>query len=193
MLEKFPEIWNLIKGRVITDLNLLAVGFLIWMMAHENTASIPVVASLPVILQPIAKILFPVLWGVAIQLLVRLTREDAANTAKAQVIFDNLTQDVGAVIEHPSVKTVSEVLSRDLIPPVEHAIETAIPAAAPVLEKVIPEIEAIPAQIAAGQHVDLGGIEATVVTAAEPVIATAIMGTLSSVVSVAHHSDHPVA
>lgn len=143
MLESFNQIWKIIRGRVITDLNVIGVIVLLWIVSHTNGSALPVVNLLPAGLQPVAKLVFPVAWWAICQYCIVLSRTEAVvktaadYQAEIEHIRAVLAQDYADIHDSPTAKTVIEDVAKVAIPLVEAAVVHELPIAAPIVEAAV--------------------------------------------------------
>lgn len=186
MLENLKPIWAIIRGRVITDLNVIGVIILMWIVAHINSNTLPVVNMLPAALQPLAKLAFPVAWWAICQYCIVLSRTEAVtktaaeHQAEIEHIRAELARDYTDFRETPTVKTVAVDVAKTVIPMAEAAVIKEIPIAAPIVEAVVHaaeqaaglDVQITASNTAGGEHVPPVVNSPTVVapgTAAGPV------------------------
>lgn len=143
MLESAKEIWNIIKGRVITDLNLVGVIVLLWIVDHTNANILPFVSFLPAALQPIAKFIVPMIWWAVCQYCIVLSRTVAitktASDYQAEIehIRSVLAQDFTDIHDSPTARTVVTDAAKIVVPAVVAVVDKEIPIAAPVVDAVV--------------------------------------------------------
>lgn len=144
MIESFKQIWDIVKGRVITDLNLIGIIVLMWIVSHTNANVLPLVGDLPTAVQPIAKFIVPIIWWGVCQYCIVLSRTQAVlNTSQTyqqeiEHIRSVLAQDYTDIHNSPTAKTIVLDVAKTVIPAAEAVVERELPAAAkPIIEEAV--------------------------------------------------------
>lgn len=164
MLENIKSVWDIIKGRVITDLNLLGVAVLLWIVAHGHSSVLPLVNMLPVALQPIAGFIAPIVFGVVVQYAIIQTRQLHGSTlTEATHIWEVGEADILELLKSPTIKAavVAALKDADEIgkPLVVGAVAAEAPILVPAVEAVIERVEQA-AGIATGEAIPAGEVKA---------------------------------
>lgn len=146
MLENLKSIWDIIKGRVITDLNLIGVAVLLWIVAHQGASVLPLVALFPAALQPILGFVLPLVFGVVVQYAIIQTRHlSLPDFTEATHIATVTEHDIVELLKAPNVQAAIKLAIKDADeigkPLVIGAITAEAPILAPVAEAVIEKVE----------------------------------------------------
>lgn len=163
MLESFSKIWGIIKGRVITDLNLIGVAVLLWIVAHQGASVLPIVSFFPAALQPILGLILPLGFGIVGQYAIIQTRRlSVSDHTEATHIWTVGEADILELLKSATVKAaiVAALKDADAIgkPLVIGAITAEAPALSPIAEAVIERVEQA-AGIANGAEIPAGEVK----------------------------------
>lgn len=160
MLENLKAVWSLIKGRVITDLNLVGVAVLLWIVAHGHASVLPIVNLLPTELQSVVGFILPLVFGVVVQYAIVQTRSiSPTDFTEATHIYTLAEHDLLDLLNAPNVQAAIKLALKDADeigkPLVIGAITKEVPILTPVAEAIIEKVEEA-AGIATGEAIPAG-------------------------------------
>lgn len=145
MLEQFPKVWAMIKGRLITDLNTLGAIILFWIISHQNVNILPLVNHLPAPIQMVVTFAFPMIWWAVVQYCIIQSRKEAVSTLQIEhlsAMFDKYIAELHADHSTKGLEKIAEqVVVSEAVPAIERIIDKEIPAAAPLVAAVTEVVE----------------------------------------------------